>query len=101
MKESTYSLTTNNSQDIPPRPIWKAIAERLVFILPPNPDTTSMTVRIRPQNGDDLMAYPNTTLLLSNKRSIDVVVEGVGPGGGRYFFRFSLDSLHCVFSHSF
>ena len=80
IKETDFTHTDGTPHDHVSSTIWRAIAERLVFVLPPNPDATPMTVRVQPEDGDMIPALSNTTLLLSNRHSIEVVVDGVSPG---------------------
>lgn len=48
-----------------------------------------MTVSVQPAEGEVIPALSNSTLLLSNRHSIDVIVEGVSPGGRVLYFLFS------------
>ena len=81
IKEIRSSDNNNNSKDNSPITTWRAVAERLVFVLPPNPETTPMTIRIHPHDGDIIPAISNTTIFLNSRHDITVIVDGVSPGG--------------------
>ena len=84
--------------------VWKAVAERLVFIFPPPASSSSMKISVYPTNATDLSVLyslssfsSNQTVVFDADHSIDIRVENVQAG--RMFPQLLLSSFYSCISH--